>query len=313
MKKYTLLLLVSLLISSASLACDACGCRLGGLSYGILPQHYQHLVGIRYSHAAFHAEMNHDSQYLGHEYSNDTYQRMDLIGRISVKPWLKLNVQLPYLINHMEGNHEQAHTAGPGDPMVMAYFTPFNTGNTENKWKNALLLGVGAKLPVGNFEEKNDGVIINRNFQLGSGSTDLLLSANYTVSVNNWGLNTETSYKLNSANKNDYQFGNQFNLSGYFFRYLERGSIGWLPYAGAYYEQSAPHYDGLVRQINTGGHALLSTVGSQLYWKQVSLTADYQHPLVQRYNAEDIATITAKGRWTIGLLYSLQRRKKSDS
>lgn len=305
MKRIYLFIVFIIAIKITSSACDVCGCRLGGLSYGILPQHFQHLVGVKYSYARFHAKMNHDSEYLGDEYSDDTYQRIDVVGRISLLPRLQLNVQLPYLINAMDGSHQKVSSSGIGDPVAMLYFSAFNTGTNESNWKNSLLVGAGVKLPFGEYRKEDDGLIINRNFQMGSGSVDYLVSANYTVSLNDWGLNTEASYKMNGTNDQDYRFGNQFNASGYFFRYLETSTIGFLPYAGAYYEFSEHHFEGKVEQVNTGGTALFATVGTQVYWNQLSLNLEYQAPIHQSYNSDEVATIETRGRFAVGLIWSI--------
>lgn len=293
-----------------ALSCDVCGCRLGGLSYGILPQHYQHLFGVKYSHAAFNAHMDHDSEYSGEEYSNDTYQRIDLMGRISFADRWQVNVQLPYLINQMDGNVQQVSSSGIGDPVVMVYYTPFNTGTEDNRWKNSLLVGGGVKLPLGDHDKLDDGTIINRNFQMGSGSLDYLLSANYTLSFNNWGMNYEASYKMNTSNSDGYRFGNQFNASAYLFRYLEVGPIGILPFAGAFYENSVQHTDDGIIQVNTGGAATYGTLGSQIYWKQWNLNVEYQIPMHQSYNSDNVATIEAGNRISLTLIYSLSGKKK---
>ncbi|WP_421879852.1 hypothetical protein [Marinoscillum sp.] len=296
---------LSLFIHLSSSACDVCGCRLGGLSYGILPQHYQHMVGLKYSYAHFRAEMEHNSEYFSDEYSDDTYQRMDLIGRITLLPKLQLNVQLPYLINEMDGTHQKVSSNGIGDPVLMMYYTPFNTGESANTWRHSFLLGGGVKLPLGDFDKEDGGVIINRNFQLGSGSLDYLLTANYTLSVDDWGLNVESSYKMNVANSQGYRFGNQFNVSGYAFCYLESATFGFLPFAGAYFETSGQHRDAKAIQVNTGGNALFATLGTQIYYRQLNLMLDYQHPISQNYHSDDVATITAANRFSIGLIYSI--------
>lgn len=310
MKRLYLFSILFLTITFSSLACDVCGCRLGGLSYGILPQHFQHLVGVKYSYARFYAQMDHDSEYYNDEYSNDTYQRIDVIGRISILPKLQLNVQLPYLINQMDGSHQKVSSDGVGDPIVMLYYTLLNTGLEDFDWKNSLRVGGGVKLPFGEYRKEDDGLLINRNFQLGSGSVDYLLSANYTLSYNNWGLNTETSYKMNGTNDVDYHFGNQFNASAYLFRYLETNTLGFLPYGGVYYEFSQKHTEGKVDQVNTGGTALFTTLGTQVYWKQFSLTMDYQAPINQTFNSDDVATIETKGRFSVGIVWSIAPKEE---
>lgn len=307
MRIYTTLFLI--LTASVSMACDVCGCRLGGLSYGILPQHYQHLIGVRYSYAGFNAHMNHDSEYYNDEYSDDTYQRIDLMGRISLLPRLQLNVQLPYLINDMDGTEQSVSSSGIGDPSILVFFTPFNSGDSNSSWKNSLLIGGGVKLPFGEYKKEDNAEIINRNFQLGSGSLDYLLSANFTISYDNWGINMESSYKMNSRNDDDYRFGNQFNISGYVFRYLKTTDLSFLPFAGVYHENSAHHTDGKIKQINTGGSATYATLGYQVYWKQLSFNMEYQLPITQQFNTDAIANIEAENRISLGLIFSITGKK----
>lgn len=305
MKRLIVLSIICLIGFQKANSCDVCGCRLGGLSYGILPQHYQHMVGLKYSYAHFHAEMDHDSEYFSDEYSDDTYQRVDLIGRLELFPNVQLNVQVPYLNNQMSGSHQSVASHGLGDPMALLYFTPFNTGESTSAWRHSLRIGGGVKFPLGDDQKEDGGVIINRNFQLGSGSLDYLLSTNYTFSMNDWGVNVETSYKLNTANSQDYRFGNQFNASAYAFRYLESSIVGFLPFAGMYFESAQQHRDGKVDQVNTGGEALFATIGTQIYYKRINLMLDYQYPLSQKYNSDNVATITAANRFSVGLIYSI--------
>ena len=253
MKKLAFLLLV-LPFTFESMACDVCGCKLGGLYFGILPQFNTHFIGLRYSHATFKASMNYNSEYLEDEFSTDTYQRIDLMGRVSITEKLQINFLVPYMRNNMDGSHQKVTSDGLGDPMVLVYFNPFNTGNEIVKdWKHALLVGGGVKLPVGEYEKEDNGEIINRNFQLGSGSLDYVLSANYTLRYQDWGINLESSYKINTANSRDYEFGNQANISGYLFNYLQTPQVSFLPYGGVFVETAGKHMDGKIEQVNTGG------------------------------------------------------------
>ncbi|TXI71256.1 MAG: hypothetical protein E6Q41_00520, partial [Cyclobacteriaceae bacterium] len=83
MKKVFFISLV-LLAAHVTMACDVCGCSLGGSYFGILPQFNKNFVGLRWSQARFHAYMNHQSGYLSEETSNDTYRKLELWGRYYV-------------------------------------------------------------------------------------------------------------------------------------------------------------------------------------------------------------------------------------
>ena len=294
-----------------SMACDVCGCKLGGLYFGILPQFNTHFIGIRYSHATFKASLNYNSEYLEDEFSTDTYQRIDLMGRYSITEKLQINFLLPYMRNNMDGSHQNVTSHGMGDPMILVYFNPFNTGGeTVRKWKHALLVGGGLKLPIGDYKKEDNGEIINRNFQLGSGSLDYVLSANYTLRYQNWGVNLESSYKINTANSLDYEFGNQANISGYLFNYVQTPQVSFLPYGGLFFETAGKHMDGRIEQVNTGGSATFATVGTQVFRNSFTLTMQYQHPVSQSFNSDHIATIEAGDRFTVGLLFNFSLKQK---
>ena len=285
-------------------ACDICGCKLGGLSYGILPQYNSHFIGARFSQAAFNAKIDYANPYDEVIQSEDTYWRVDIMGRYILRPKIHLNVMIPYMHNAMRGNHQNVDVSGLGDPIILVYYNLINTGEQlDKKWKHSLLVGGGVKLPVGEFRKTDNGVIVNRNFQLGSGSMDYLLSTNYTFRYKSAGANIEGSYKFNTRNSDQYLFGNQLNLSSYFFYQLETTWMSILPYSGIYHEWSARHKSKMIIQSNTGGKATFATLGSQLMRADWSVNVYYQYPVFQRYNVDQYSMIDAGDRLTLGIIY----------
>ncbi|MEO0333200.1 MAG: hypothetical protein AAF223_16195, partial [Bacteroidota bacterium] len=73
MKSIFALFILIITTVSSSHACDVCGCSLGSNYFGILPQFDKHFVGVRWHHSSFFAQMNHNSELLEREYSNDSY------------------------------------------------------------------------------------------------------------------------------------------------------------------------------------------------------------------------------------------------
>ncbi len=311
MKKMIILTFV-LLASLKGMACDVCGCKLGGLYFGILPQYNTHFIGVRYSQATFRSSLQYNSDYLEDESSQDTYQRIDLMGRYSLSKKFQLNFLLPYMQNNMEGTHQDVTSSGIGDPVVLVYYNPVNTGEVLFKrWKQSLLVGGGLKLPLGAYRKEDGGKIINRNFQLGSGSLDYLLSANYTLRYKEWGINLESSYKFNTSNKLGYKFGNQLNASSYLFYYVQTPQVSFVPYAGVFFEKAGTHLDGKITQANTGGSATFGTLGTQVFRNNLTLTLQYQHPMAQHYRTDRVSTIETGSRFTVGLLFNFSLKKEA--
>ncbi len=311
MKNILLLSIGLVILAPKAYGCDVCGCKLGGYSMGILPQFDNHFIGLRYSHASFNAYI--DNRLTEDEFSNDTYRRIDLIGRYSLSSKVQLSFMLPFISNDMDGNVQSVESQGIGDPMVLINYNLWNNAdNPGSLWNHSLLVGGGIKLPFGDDDKLDNDELINRNFQLGTGSVDYVFSLNYAVRRQNIGLNLESAYQINGTNDVDYTFGNQFNASLYTFYWWQRPNFVLLPYLGGYFEKAQKHYDGDIEQVNTGGKALFATTGLQLMVGRFMLDARYQAPLYQQFNAEEIVSIESDDRYTVGVNFSIGKRKKSN-
>lgn len=305
MKRLILIITLLTAVSGVSFGCDICGCSLGGGYYGILPQFSKNFIGLRWSQAKFYAHMNHDSQYLGEEHSNDTYRKLELWGRYYINKKFQVFGFVPYAFNDMNGTEQKLSVNGLGDVSILGNYLVINTGESKTAvFKHTLMAGAGVKLPTGKYNLEDNGSIVNRNFQLGTGSLDFLVSGVYTLRYGKTGINTEAGYKMNTRNSHNYRFGNQFHISSQFFYWQNIGSLRLLPNTGVYYEQAARHRDGEIIQMNTGGSALLATAGLETYFKQLAVGFSYQHPVKQAYNSDEVADIKSKDRITVSLSVS---------
>lgn len=304
MKKILILIITLAAAFTSSHACDVCGCSLGGSYYGILPQFGKNFIGLRWSQAKFYAHMNHGAV-LGEEHSNDTYRKMELWGRYYINDRIQLFAFVPYSYNSMNGTEQKIKTHGLGDVSILANYLILNTGeNKTRKFKHTLMAGAGIKVPTGRYDLEDNGLIVNRNFQLGTGSVDFIVSAVYTIRYQKVGLNSEAGYKINTRNNHEYLFGNQFHASTRFFYWQNIGAVSVLPNVGAYYEQAAQHRDNEIIQANTGGNAVLLSAGLEIYYRMVSVGFTYQDPVRQKFNSDDVAEITSRDRLSVSLTFS---------
>lgn len=304
-KRILWVIVLTFLGMAKTLACDVCGCSLSSLYFGYVSMNDRHFIGLKYSAASFKAHIDNDDFYFEDEYSHDAYHRIDLTGKFRLNPKFEVRYMLPFISNHMDGSHQNVRSSGMGDPMVLAYYTVFNTSLNIEGINHSLVLGGGLKLPFGEFEKVDGGEIINRNFQLGSGSFDYVLSANYMRRLAKYGINLESSFKMNTANKLDYRFGNQTNLALNIYRYLETVKVSVLPFVGAFFEYGEYHYSHGIRESNTGGQAVLATVGVQVFRGRFTLNTQYQIPVSQSFNTDSFATIKGGNRFSIGTYFSL--------
>lgn len=299
----TILLIFFSLTFTASSACDVCGCSLGGNYFGILPLYNKNFVGLRWSQAKFHAYVA-PTLYLPAEESHDTYSKAELWGRFYIGKRIQVFAFVPYMYNDMNGTEQVVSAHGLGDISAMANYVLINTGDENKPFRHMLLAGGGIKLPTGEYDRTDQGKIINRNFQMGTGSVDFNLNAVYTLRYKQTGVNLETGYKINTRNSHDYLFGNQYRASGQFFYWQKFRPLSILPHAGLNYELAARHMDGDIIQANTGGWALLASGGMDFYISRFTIGLNYQHPVSQHYNSDDTADITSKARWTANVIFN---------
>lgn len=303
MNKYIYAILICNLVTTKSIACDVCGCSLGGNYFGILPLYNKNFVGLRWSQATFHSYIA-PTQNLPAQHSHDTYRKMELWGRYYVTKRIQLFAFVPYASNEMDGTDQKVSAQGLGDINLMANYVLLNTGEERSDFKHTLIAGGGFKLPTGKFSLTDKGKIINRNFQMGTGSVDFNLNAVYTVRFKKTGINIETGYKINTRNNVDYLFGNQYRASAQLFFWQRIGPVSILPHAGMNYEQAAMHKDGNIIQVNTGGTALLASGGMDIYVSRFTAGLNYQEPVLQHYNSDETADIKSKARWTASLTFN---------
>ncbi len=265
------------------LACEVCGCGNGGSFFGILPQSHKGFIGLRYGYKSYDSHLS--SVNLK---AQEDFWKTELWARIY--PFKKVQVLafVPYLINQqtIQKTSKQVHLNGLGDITILANYYVVNTVNdtVNRRFNHNLLIGGGTKLPTGKYKYDllSDTEVANANFQLGTGSVDFLLNLVYTMRHKNWGLNYDFSYKINTQNSDNYQFGNRLNtnLALLYFQKFDTG-FTLIPNAGLAFEQAALDTKNRIVNTQTGGYATFGTVGVESYYKSFSMGINYQEPIIQ--------------------------------
>ncbi|MFT5642092.1 MAG: hypothetical protein ACI9A7_002200 [Cyclobacteriaceae bacterium] len=303
--KKTFLFFIGLMLIYQVKSCDACGGSLGNSYFGLLPQMSTSFIGMNYSYSRFSAQMRFNSEVLEDEISDDSFSRFEVNARFKLYDRLQASIIIPYSFNQMDGSHQKIKDHGIGDPSVLLFYRFFNKSSDDKLSINqTLLIGVGVKLPFGQFDKQEEEEVINRNFQLGSGSIDYIMTVNHTLMFENMGLNADLSLKLNSQNADDYTFGNQFTVSSNIFWVKKFTKLILVPIVGAYFEYGGIHKEGLVEQSNTGGEVFMSNTGLQFMWNKLTLNASYKIPIYQRFNSDNIAIIKSENRLSMSFNYN---------
>lgn len=271
-------------------ACDICGCANSGAYFGLLPQSNKSLIGIRYQRLNFITHP--DSKVLRTEENfnvAELYARFFPIKRVQVMAFL------PYRTDQQITSADVKKQNGLGDATILANYNVLNTlmdKEHSGAFTHTLLVGGGIKLPLGKFKFNVDDPlqVANANFQLGTGSTDFILNAFYTINKGDWGLATNVSRKFNTTNSQGYKFGNQLFGTVDLYRSFRIGKASLTPSVGVYAENAEHGTDhGMVLDL-TGGKLLNAAAGVTLFTNRWTLGVNAQKPLVQKSASGHVVT-----------------------
>ncbi|HMU47504.1 MAG TPA: transporter [Chitinophagaceae bacterium] len=286
MRKIILLFIILTIHPLISGACDICGCGIGNSYLGILPDFRNHIFGLRYRYNSMltHVGLNGNNTYLT---TKEIYNTAEVWGGWNLGTRFRIIGIIPYSYNQRSNQGITNKKNGLGDISLSGFYKLFSSQKTTGKNKlftQSLWLGGGIKLATGKYNPKDkSSTSENLNlFQLGSGSTDFSISGMYDVRVQNAGLNLSSSYKINTENKYDYQYGNKFNLSAQvYYKFNIKNKVTVAPNAGIQYEKSQKDFDSGFEVSASGGNLSLTTIGVEVSFKKVAIGANFQTSLSQ--------------------------------
>jgi hypothetical protein len=287
MKKIFLSLIITGIVFTETKACDICGCGVGGNYIGILPEFHKHIFGIRYRYNSLvsHRGAGGNNTYLT---AKERYQTMELWGGWNIGKNFRLMAAVPYSFNERVNQGVSNKKNGLGDITVNGYYQLLNKKTTIQKTKlmvQSLWIGGGIKLPTGKYKPSDKiNTSTNTNlFQLGTGSLDYSINAMYDLRIQDIGLNVAASYKMNTANKYEYNYGNKLNGSAqFYYKKRTRNNFVIAPNAGLAYERSKKDIDNTFIVDISGGYVLQATIGTEFSYRKISFGANWQTPLSQQ-------------------------------
>jgi hypothetical protein len=292
--------LAFLVLLPGASACDVCGCSIGGNYFGILPQFHRHFMGMRWSSETSYTSLSADALRQKQYHSVEEFTSADMIIRFyPVRRW-QLLVLAPYRWNHQTEYRISTRVHGLGDVSLLANYVLLNTGDSLHRsWRQTLSLGGGLKLPTGrNNLTAADGGPLHPNIQPGTGSTDFLLSAAYTLRRGAWGASTDLLARWNTANSHNYHFGNRLSGSAKLFYWSNLRHVTVLPNAGVFLDAAEANRDDDELLTGSNGITTLATLGLDVYTGHFSAGVNYQPPIWQSRK-----TVRTNARWIFTLNY----------
>lgn len=267
-------------------ACDICGCGAGSAYIGILPEFNAKIIGIRYRYNSLQTHLGPGGS-VSYLTTDEAYHTTELWGGWTIRERFRIMASLPVSYNSKASQESRQSKTGLGDAAVQGFYRLVSKRSNIATGKllvQDLWIGAGIKAPTGKYEPK-DKETVNKSanlFQLGTGSFDFMLTAMYDLRLQDAGLNITGSYKLNTTNKYDYNYGNKLTGSAQlYYKFKVKETVTIAPNLGMAYEKSGKDLDGGYGVYSSGGYLLSGTAGAELMYKKISLGGNFQPALSQ--------------------------------
>ncbi|AXG72863.1 transporter [Flavobacterium arcticum] len=278
--------------------CDACGCSASGGGMGFSSMLNQNFVGVRYFYQSYTSR---DGVFNNSPWVDENFNTMQLWARIPLSEKFQISAQVPYHFHTRELSTGHQEINGLGDITILGLYTVYRTQKDSTVYNHTLQAGGGLKMPTGEYNGANNGSV-NPSFQLGTGSWDYVLAAEYVLKRKKLGLNTMLNYSIKTENSDNYQFGNQWNYATTLFYVIEQPKYTLVPQLGLAGEDYAANKQFGEELPNTKGDILFGKAGVEAGYGSFSVGLNAMVPISQNLTG---GKVEANYRWSVNLNYSL--------
>lgn len=289
MKKLVLVLALMLAITESSFACDICGCGVGSYYVGIMPEFNKKLLGMRYRYNRLttHLGAGGSTSYLT---TKEQFHTAELWGAWNLGRKFRVMAALPVNYVTKENREGGQHRFGLGDASLSGFYQVIRSSSTVDGKQprvlnQSLWVGAGIKLPTGAYKnaDRNLNSRTTNTFQLGTGSLDFTLNGMYDLRLQDMGANVSASYKLNTSNRENYQYGNRLSVSTQLyhkFKVAKKSSLS--PNLGMVYEHASKDRDRGFKSDVSGGTITLASLGFEgIIRNRLAFGGNFQMPVSQ--------------------------------
>jgi hypothetical protein len=149
----------------------------------------------------------------------------------------------------------------------------------------------GVKLPTGSHSEDPD--LVDRDTQIGTGSTDLLLGGYYRGNLgktSRWNWYGQALLQVPTLTQSEYRPGVEFNsAAGIYFSRFKIGHVRISPLGQALLFVHDHDSGANADPVNTGYERLILSPGLEMIFRRVRIYADAEFPVLQNFNGDQLA------------------------
>ncbi len=226
--------------------------------------------------------------------------------RLSVSGLLTL-VQQGRTITTPTGSQNRLVTGGMGDAVLLMNYNLI-PGNVFTQ--KILSIGTGPKIPLGQSDQRSNGILVPYDMQPGTGAWDAVFWGYFSQGFRPkpFSLFATTAYRMTGQNDLGYEFGNELQM---LLGWSDSQNLGKLLYAYGLsfrYRHAAMDKNNHVILPNTGGQWIFLMPSLSWHLNQdISVTINAELPL---YSEVEGTQLTPSARANIGMLWTFRKKPK---
>ncbi len=267
--------------------CDACGCSINNVSNNFEGLLSKQFIGLKYFSQHYKTREN---VFITEPKQDEFYNSLQLWGKVPISKKLVLYATIPYQFNYKDTNPKTS-IKGLGDVSVLANYFIFNDRDNSKNSPHKISVNAGVKIPTGKFDENNT-TSTNPSFQLGTGSWDILTSANYQFIKEKFAVFLGTDYIIKTQNPKEYKFGNQWNNTLMLYYFTSVKGLKITPKVGAISELFQDNEQRGYTVPNTSGNMILGKTGVEVSYKKFTLGSDVSIPFHTNLMNDEVKPIS---------------------
>lgn len=303
MKKIFVVIIIILALPLLSPACDTCGCNEVNRYTSILPYFRDHVLGFQYRYSSLYSQVSAGGSITS---ALAQYNAVELWGGWNITHKIRIMGSIPYKFEELNNQAATKSKNGWGDISLLGYYELINNKHTIDSKKlraQNLWFGAGVELPTGKYDPGDKPMLSGNPYQLGSGSTDVVFNVVYDLCLRNVELNGSSTYKINTVNKYEYEYGNYFNIKAqvYYKFYIKR-TITVAPDIGVQFENFQHSVDNEKWDETASGNLLTGNIGVESNFKRMTIGGNFQIPLQQNLGK---GLIEVNNRYIVHLSFTL--------